>query len=107
MTSRSWRPFPPRMWMTMRRLSISGICKLSQFGTPCPGAIERHQDNAMKPSRGRVDEVGHFFWAQDAGQVSRLLRIRCLGHAPGFLEGPSEKETERGQPWRDSACGEP
>jgi cyclase len=37
----------------------------------------------MKPSLGGVDELGHLFRAQDAGQVSRLLRIRGRGHAPG------------------------
>jgi len=61
----------------------------------------------MKPSLGRIDEVGNFFWAQDAGQATtRLLRIRCFGHAPCSLHGLSEKETQRGQPLRDGACGE-
>ena len=50
------------MWMTMRRLSISGILQASQLGTPYPRAIERHQYHAMRPSLGRVDEVGNFFW---------------------------------------------
>jgi hypothetical protein len=73
-----------------------GDLQVSQFGAPCPGAIERHQYNAMKPSLGRVDEVGNFFWAQDAGQVSRPFRIRCLGHAPCFLDGLSEEEAQCG-----------
>jgi len=52
----------------------------------------------MKPSLGAVDEVGNFFRAQDAGQVSRLLRIRCIGHAPGFLDRLRVEEPQSGQP---------
>src|ERR1700737_1671754 len=52
----------------------------------------------MKPSPGRVDKVGNFFL--------RLLRIRCMGHAPWFLHGLNEEEPQRGQPLRDGACGE-
>jgi hypothetical protein len=60
----------------------------------------------MKPSLGRVDEAGNFFRAQYAGQVSRLLRIRCIGYAPSFLNRRNEEEAQRGQPLRDGACGE-
>src|ERR1035441_2113612 len=35
-------------------------------------------------SLGAVDEVGNFFLAQNAGQGSRLFRVRCIGYAPGF-----------------------
>src|SRR6202047_658789 len=52
----------------------------------------------MKSSLGAVDEVGNFFRAQDAGQVSRLLRIRCIGHAPGFLDRLRVEEPQSGQP---------
>jgi hypothetical protein len=34
---------------------------------PYPRAIKRHQHHAMKPGLRGVDEVGHFFRAQDAG----------------------------------------
>src|SRR5208282_1941825 len=74
-----------------------GDLQTSQLGAPCPRAIERHQHNAMKSSLGRVDEVGNLFWAQDAGQVSRFLRIRCIGYAPGFLNRPSVEEPQSRQ----------
>src|ERR1700756_98475 len=48
----------------------------------------------MKPSPGGIDEVGDFFGAQDAGQMSRFLWIRCLGHAPGFLNRPRVEESQ-------------
>src|SRR5271166_1687849 len=79
---------------------------MCRFCAPYPGAIEGHQHNAMKSSLGRVDEEGNFFWAQDAGQVSCLLRIRCIGHAPCLLNGLDEEEAQPGQPLRDSTCGE-
>src|SRR5271166_6497934 len=60
----------------------------------------------MKASLGRVDEEGNFFWAQYAGQVSRLLRIRCIGNAPWLLHRLDEEEPQRGQPLRDGMCGE-
>src|ERR1035438_41711 len=63
-----------------------GELQAGQLGAPYPGAIEGHQHNAMKSSLGRVDEEGNFFWAQYAGQVSRLLRIRGIGHAPWLLQ---------------------
>jgi len=76
-----------------------------QLGTPYPRAIERHQYHAMKPSLGAVDEVGNFFRAQDAGQGSRLFRVRCIGHAPGFLDRLSVEEPKSGQPLRHGGRG--
>src|SRR5271165_3867279 len=83
-----------------------GDLQASQLGAPNPGAIEGHQHNAMQSSLGRVDEEGNFFWAQYAGQVSRLLRIRCIGHAPWLLHRLDEEEAQRGQALRDSMRGE-
>src|SRR5271166_5380150 len=60
----------------------------------------------MKLSLGRVDEEDNFFWAQYAGQVSRLLRIRCIGHAPWLHHRLDEEEPQPGQPLRDGMCGE-
>ena len=34
----------------------------------------------MKLGLGRVDEVSHFFWTQDAGEMSRFLGVRSIGH---------------------------
>jgi hypothetical protein len=82
-----------------------GNLQARQLGTPYPCAIERHQYHAMKPSLGRVDEVGHFFRAQDAGQGSRLLRMRCIGHAPSFLDRLRVKEPQSREPLRHSGCG--
>src|SRR5260370_15854160 len=56
-----------------------GDLQASQLGASCPCAIERHQYNALKPRVGRVDEAGNFFTSQYAGQVSRLLWVRCIG----------------------------
>src|SRR5271157_6457049 len=71
-----------------------GELQASQLGSPRPGAVERHQYHAMKSGLGRVDEEGNFFWAQYAGQVSRLLGIRWLGHAPCLLNGLDEEEPQ-------------
>src|ERR1019366_3795118 len=94
------------MWITMRRLSISEICKRANSSAPYPSAIERHQYHAVKRSLGRVDEGGHFFRAQDAGQGSRLLRIRCIGHAPGFLDRLPVEEPQSREPLRHGGCGQ-
>src|ERR1019366_2718571 len=94
------------MWITMRRLSISEICKRANSSAPYPSAIERHQYHAMKPSLGRVDEGGHFFRAQDAGQWSRLLRVRCIGHAPGFLDRLCVEEPQSRKSLRHAGCGQ-
>src|SRR5271165_2244370 len=83
-----------------------GDLQASQLGAPYPGAIEGHQYDAMKSSLGRVDEEGNFFWAQYTGQMSRLLRIRRIGHAPWLLHRLDEEEPQRGQPLRDGMCGE-
>src|ERR1019366_10457192 len=52
-----------------------------------------------------VDEVGHFFRAQDTGQGSRLLRIRCIGHAPGFLDRLRVEEPQRRESLRHGGRG--
>ncbi len=44
-----------------------GDLQASQLGPPHPGGIDRHQYHAMKLGLRRIDEVGNFFWAQDAG----------------------------------------
>ena len=59
----------------------------------------------MKASPGGIDEVGDFFGAQDAGQVSRFLRIRCLGHAPGFPNRPRVEEPQSRQSLRYGGRG--
>jgi hypothetical protein len=82
-----------------------GDLQASQFGAPCPGAIERHQYNAMKLRLRRADEAGNFFRAQYAGQMSRLLGIRCISYAPSFLKRLNEEEPECGQPLRNGTCG--
>src|SRR5271157_4728824 len=83
-----------------------GNLQAGQLGAPCPGAIERHQYDAMKPSPRRVDEEGHFCGAQYAGQVSRPLRIRCISHAPCLLNRLDEEEAQPGQSLGDGMCGE-
>ena len=37
--------------------------------------------------------------------MSRFLRIRCIGHAPGFLNRPSVEEPQGRQPLRNGGRG--
>jgi hypothetical protein len=83
-----------------------GNLQARQLGTPYPCAIERHQYHAMKPSLGAVDEVGKSFWAQYAGKESRPLRIRCIGHAPGFLDRLRVGEPQSREPLRHRGRGQ-
>jgi hypothetical protein len=83
-----------------------GNLQAHQLGTPYPCAIERHQYHAMKPSLGAVDEVGKSFWAQYAGKGSRPLRIRCIGHAPGFLDRLRVGEPQSREPLRHRGRGQ-
>src|ERR1700683_3545772 len=82
-----------------------GNLQANQLGAPRPRAVECHQYHAMEPSLGRVDEAGNFFWAQDAGQGSRFLWIRYIGHAPGFLDRLRVEEPQSRQPLRSGGRG--
>jgi hypothetical protein len=50
--------------------------------------------------------MGHFFRAQDAGKGSRLLRIRCIGHAPGFLDRLRVEEPQSRKSLRHRGCSQ-
>lgn len=69
----------------------------SQFGTPHPGGVERHEHDAMKGSQGGVDQASDLFLTENHGQAECLFRIRSFRHAPGLLERLDVEETQRRQ----------
>jgi hypothetical protein len=66
------------------------------LGATRPSGVERHQQDAIEGGGSRVDELGDFFLAENAGQATHLLGVGSLVHAPAFLEGLEEEEAECG-----------
>ena len=47
-----------------------------ELGAAHAGTVEGHQNGAIEGSRRSIDELCHFFLAEDSGQAIALLRDR-------------------------------
>ena len=57
-----------------------------QLGTPHPGGIEGHQQNALVGRASGIDESRNFFWAENRGEAMALFRIGSFLNVPGLFE---------------------
>src|SRR5215472_16839337 len=54
--------------------------QMGYFCAACAGAVEGHQDCAMKGTVGGVDKTCHFVRGKNQRKTNYLLGIRCLGN---------------------------
>src|SRR5215469_13842813 len=93
MTSRSLRPLPPRMCTTMRWPSMSLIFRWVNSEFRAPG-VEGHEQDALRRSACRVDELCDFFPAKNRRQAMGLFRIGSIGKTPGPAERLDVEKTQ-------------
>ena len=61
------------------------------------GGVQRHQQHAMEPAVGGIDQSGDLLWAEDARQSSRPLRVGRQAQVPGSPERLEVEESQRRQ----------
>ncbi len=65
-----------------------------ELGAAHAGTVEGHQNGAIEGSRRSIDELCHFFLAEDSGQAIALLGIGSVGNAPGPFERLDVEEAQ-------------
>ena len=66
-----------------------------ELGAAHAGAVEGHQNGAIKGSRCGIDELGYFFLTENGGQaIAPFSGIGSVGNAPGPLERLDVEEAQ-------------
>src|SRR5215469_10359448 len=65
-----------------------------KLGAARTGAVQGHQNGAIKRSRRSIDELCYFFLTENSGQAIALLGIGSVGNAPGPLERLDVEEAQ-------------
>ena len=72
--------------------------QMGHFGSPGSGAVHGHQQDAIERQLGCIDQLCHFLRGENLRKVNHLLRVRCLGNTPAFLQHLDIEEAQRRQP---------
>ena len=66
----------------------------SQLRVPDAGGVEGHEERAMERSASCIDELRHFFLAEDRRQSMSLFGVRSVGDTPRPLQRLDVEKTE-------------